>query len=136
MDSYDGIVSALETHSEALRDLMDKKAEMTSDRMMVLRMRLASLANGTVSLAMLSKAMVAQMGGVAGAASGTSFDAAHLRSLFTGEVREAEKLASVATDEQVAKEKCKDCAENGGVAPPAHLSMLVALGLACARWGA
>lgn len=130
LDSYDGIVGALETHSESLRDLMDKKADMMNDKMMLLRMRLAGLANGTVSLEMLSKAMVSQMGGVAGAAAGTSFDAAHLRSLFTGEVREAEKLAAVATDEEVQKAKCKDC---GGAGWSAHLSSLIALSVS-AMW--
>jgi len=111
LDSYDGIVSALETHSETLRNLMDAKHEKVQDRMQALKMRLAALANGTVSLQLLSKAMVGQMSGLAKQGEGMSFNAAHLRKLFTGEVREAEKLESVATDEQVAKEKCKDCGE-------------------------
>jgi len=130
LDSYDGIVSALETHSETLRNLMDKKQEMAQGRMEALKMRLAALSNGTVSLALLSKAMVGQMSGLAKQGEDMSFNAAHLRKLFTGEVREAEKLSSVAADEQLAKEKCKDCA----AAWSSHLSVLVALGLVSVWW--
>merc|ERR1719482_1352977 len=43
LDSYDGIVGALETHSETLRDLMEKKQEIIQNRMQTLRMRLAAL---------------------------------------------------------------------------------------------
>lgn len=129
LDSYDAIVAALETHSETLRDKMDKKHEMVGDKIQQLRMRLASLANGTVSLNMMSKEMVKQMNGVAKAGEETSFNAAHLRKLFTGGVREAEKLASVAADTELAKEKCKDCKENS--AWSSHVSALVILGFAC-----
>jgi hypothetical protein len=111
LDSYDKIVSALEEHSETLRNLMDKKHESVGERMQKLRMRLAKLANGTVSLELLSKSMVQMMGGVAQQGENVAFNAAHLRKLFTGEIREAEKLAAVATDEEVAHEKCKDCEE-------------------------
>lgn len=102
--------------------------------MQVLRMRLAALANGTVSLEMLSKAMVGQMNGLATSGQETSFNAAHLRKLFTGDYREAEKLASVAADTELQKEKCKDCSVEALAWSP-HLSALVAavaLGLACA----
>jgi hypothetical protein len=135
LDSYDGIVSALETHSETLRDLMDKKYGTVQDRMQVLKMRLAALANGTVSLEMLSKAMVSQMGGVAKQGQEVAFNAAHLRKLFTGDYREAEKLASVATDTQLQKEKCKNCGEDvEALATSSHLSMLVILAFASVWW--
>lgn len=114
LDSYDGIVGALETHSETLRNMMDNKQTLIEDRMNNMKTRLADLANGTVSLELLSKGMVAQLDGVARAGEGTSYNAAHLRKLFTGDVRESQKLAQVATDEQVATLKCKDC-EKGGI---------------------
>lgn len=132
LDSYDGIVTALETHSESLRNMMDKKHESVEGRMQQLRQRLATLGNGTVTLEKLSNAMVEQMNGVAGAGEKVSFDAAHLRKLWTGEVREAEELEKVATDEQIAKRKCKSCIENG--AWSRHLSAGVAIVLAFAWW--
>jgi len=113
LDSYDGIVTALETHSETLRNMMDKKQTLIEDRMSNLKTRLADLANGTVSLELLSKGMVAQLDGVARAGEGTSYNAAHLRKLFTGDIRESNKLAQVATDEAVAALKCKDCQNSG-----------------------
>jgi len=93
---------------------MDKKQELVQDRMQQLRMRLAALANGTVSLELLSKAMVSQMNGLASAGETTAFNAAHLRKLFTGNAREAFKLAGVATDAEVARAKCKGCEEAEG----------------------
>jgi len=100
--------------------------------MQALRMRLAALANGTVSLEHLSKAMIGQMNGAAAGAAGTSFNAAHLRKLFTGEIREAQKLGSVAMDAELAKKKCEDCIENQ--AWSSHLSVLVALCVIGSRW--
>jgi len=132
LDSYDGIVSALEQHSESLRNLMDKKQELVGQRMQALRLRLAALSNGTVGLELMSKAMIAQMNGVAGNGEKTSFNAAHLRKLFTGEIREAQKLAGVATDAEVQKKKCESCIQ--AKAWSAHLSMLVVLFLASWCW--
>jgi hypothetical protein len=115
LDSYDGIVSALETHSEALRDALETKSEDIDGRMQAVRLRLAKVANGTVSLSLLSRGMLAQMEGLAKAGQDVAFNSAHIRKLFTGEIRDAEKLASVATDTQVAHEKCHDCEiENSG----------------------
>jgi len=114
---------------------MEKKHEKVSDRMEALRMRLSALANGTVSLEMLSKAMVGQMDGLAKSGQEASFNAAHLRKLFTGDYREAEKLASVAMDEQLQKEKCKNCEEGPEASAwSLHLNALVAavaLSLTC-----
>jgi len=131
LDSYDGIVSALEIHSETLRNMMDKKEEAMQDRVQALRMKLATLANGTVSLETFSKAMVSQMNGVSVAGEETAFNAAHLRKLFTGNVREAEKLASVATDTAVARKKCTNC-ENYSAST--HLSALIAFAFLSACW--
>lgn len=137
LDSYDGIVSALETHSETLRNMMDKKQDLVVDRMEALKMRLSALANGTVNLATMSKAMIGQLNGVATAGEGTSYNAAHLRKLWTGEVREAEKLEVVATDEKIQRAACKDCADADAKPDSAwssHLSVLVMLGLVVSQW--
>jgi len=119
LDSYDGIVAALETHSESLRNMMDNKQNLIEERMGNMRTRLSNLANGTVNLEMLSKGMIAQLDGVAKAGEGTSFQAAHLRKLFTGDVRESQKLEQVATDEAVASLRCKDCEKSSSLLSPA-----------------
>lgn len=134
LDSYDGIVSALETHSEKLRDLMESKHDQVETRMQNLRIRLAKIANGTVSLNLLSRGMVAQMQGLARAGQDVAFNAAHIRKLFTGQIRDAEKLASIAADTQLAHEKCKDCdIENMAWSP--HLSAWILLGVVVGAGG-
>lgn len=132
LDSYDGIVSALTSHAELLRGLMDKKEERVNERMMGLRMRLAALANGTVSLQLMSKAMLNQLSGVDKKNADTASEAAHLRNLFTGNIREAEKLTAVAADTETAKEKCKDCQPSQAHSTP--LSALLALCLVGLWW--
>jgi len=131
LDSYDGIVTALETHSETLRNMMDKKQELIQDRMENLKVRLSTLANGTVNLELLSKSMVGQLDGVAKAGEGVAYNAEHLRKLWTGDVREANKLASVATDEKIVQLNCKNC--KGGIleslAWSPHVSILAVFGL-------
>merc|ERR1719333_1236868 len=66
LDSYDQIVAALETHSEALRDLMDKKLDMVDARMTRLKQRMQNVGNGSQTLEMLSKGLIAEMNGVDG----------------------------------------------------------------------
>lgn len=112
LDSYDQIVTALESHSEALRSLMEKKLDMVDIRMGNMKQRLTTVGNGSQSLEMLSKGLVAQMNGVAWNADNAAYRAAHLRHLDTSNLREAEKLESVATEEKTAGEACKNC--NGG----------------------
>jgi len=111
LDSYDGIVSALETHSESLRDMMGKKSDLIDDDMEDLKMRLSKLANGTVSLSLLSKAMVSEMEKTAKEGGITAWEAAHMKGISLKDAREAEKLEAVALDTKVAAKKCKDCKE-------------------------
>lgn len=142
LDSYDGIVGKLETNSENLRNLMETKHEQVEDRMQALRLRLAKLANGTVSLSLMSKSMVAMAKKLASAGSDITFDASHMRKLFTGDIRTAEKLASTAADSIVAHEKCEDCKEAEGekseiknsAAWSSQLSALLAFGFTLLHW--
>jgi len=130
LDSYDGIVSALETHSETVRSVMEAKHTKMTERAQALRLRLAALSNGTVSLAMLSNAMVEQMNAVGADGQAQAFNAAHLRKLFTGDTLEAQKLAAVAMDAQLAKAKCKNCEGAESAAWTTHFSGLLVLALA------
>jgi hypothetical protein len=135
LDSYDGIVSGLETHSETLRNALQTKGEDIEHRMQELRLRLATIANGTVSLSLLSRGMLAQMEGLAKNGQEVAYNSAHLRKLFTGEIRDAEKLSSVATDTLVAHEECEGCQKSAeNAAWSTHLSALLSLCLAAAWW--
>lgn len=135
LDSYDGIVGGLETHSEALRDALQTKAEDIDTRMQTLRIRLAKIANGTVSLNLLSRGMLAQMQGLASAGQELAFNSAHIRKLFTGELRDAEQLATVGTDEIAAHERCHDCEkEKENSAWSTQLNILTALAVVLMRW--
>jgi len=109
LDSYDRIVSALETHSESLRDLMQAKHDTMQDKMGRMRMRLAALTNSTVSLEMMSKAIVKHLNSDDWIAGQTATEAGKLAHLFSGDLREAQKLSAVAKDAETAKKKCKDC---------------------------
>lgn len=127
LDSYDGITTALETHSEALREMMDKKQQLMQDNMEDLKVRLSSLANGTVSLGSLSKVMIKQMNEVAEEDENTAFEAAHLKSVSNGDAREAEKLEAVAVDAEAAKKECKDCAKANAVGTRLSAAALLSL---------
>jgi len=133
LDSYDGITTALETHSEALREMMDKKQQLMQDNMEDLKVRLSNLANGTVSLGALSKVMIKQMNEVAEEDENTAFEAAHLKSVSNGDAREAEKLEAVATDAEAAKKECKDCAKGSAIGSHISALSLVALALTFIR---
>jgi len=126
LDSYDGIVTTLEEHSEKLRDMMDKKEQLMKANVQDLKVRLGSLANATVSLEMLSKVMVANLTEEGRDVSRTAWEAAHAKAINMADIREAHVLQAVATDELVKAEKCKDC--QGG-AWKSHLSVLAALGV-------
>jgi hypothetical protein len=109
LDSYDQIVSALETHSESLRDLMEKKHDDMREKLSDIRMRLAALTNNTVSLEMLSKAMIKHLNSDDYIAGQTATEAGHLSHLFSADLREAQKLNEVAKNAALAKAACKDC---------------------------
>jgi len=126
LDSYDGIVTALETHSEKLRDVMSKKEKKMAGRMTNLTTRLAKLAAGAVSLKELSKHIVKNLLSVEKDGHKSAFDAAHLAAIKHDDVREAIKLESVKIDQTVAAEKCKDCSSGWS----SSVSLLVTLGLA------
>jgi len=111
LDSYDQIVSALETHSESLRDLMEKQHDDMREKLSNIRMRLAALTNNTVSLEMLSKAIVKHLNSDDYIAGQTATEAGHLAHLFTADLREAQKLNEVAKNAQLQKILCKDCKE-------------------------
>jgi len=112
LDSYDQIVSALETHSESLRDLMEKQHDDMREKLSSIRMRLAALTNNTVSLEMLSKAVVKHLNSDDYIAGQTATEAGHLAHLFSADLREAQKLNEVARNAELAKRLCKDCNEN------------------------
>jgi len=111
LDSYDQIVSALETHSESLRDLMEKQHDDMREKLSGIRMRLAALTNNTVSLEMLSKAVVKHLNSDDYIAGQTATEAGHLAHLFSADLREAQKLNEVAKNAQLQKLLCKDCKE-------------------------
>merc|ERR1719440_1507151 len=109
LDSYDGIIAGLETHSEKLRNLLETKQDNSESKMQELRIRLAKIANGSVDLQLMSKGMIAQMSGLARKGHELAYNATHLRKLFTGEIRDAEKLAAVEGDMVANAMKCEDC---------------------------
>merc|ERR1719446_547234 len=78
-------------------------------------MRLARMANGSVNLKLFSHYLLHRLEDENRGADEMAFDAAHLRGLFTGELRDAQRLASVALDTMVAKERCEDCHEGRDV---------------------
>jgi hypothetical protein len=133
LDSYDQIVTALETHSESLRDLIESKHDAMQDKMAKIRMRLSTLTNGTVNLEMLSKAVVKHLNSDNWVAGQTATEAGHLAHLFSGDLREAQKLNAVARDAATAAKKCKDCAENLAN-PGVQISVFALASIAALRW--
>lgn len=131
LDSYDGLVSKLEEHSEKLRDAMEQKSDFIDDKMMALKMRLHSLANNTVNLASLSHATYAQLQDADIHAGKSAFEAAKLAPVSHDDIREAIRVGALANDEETASLKCKDCQ---GSAWSSHLSALAILGLISAFW--
>lgn len=126
LDGYNNVVTALGKHSEGIKTLMDKKLDLLEDEKTNLKLRINNLANGTVSLGALSKAMVKGLQQTAKEGDATAFQVSHMKAVQHSEVREAEKLQAVAAEAQSAKLQ--------GAAWTKHLSVgVVALILALLR---
>jgi len=131
LDSYDQIVSALETHSEALRNLFSDKHDEMNDHLEKVRGRLSLLTKGSVSLEDMSKSLVKHLNSDNYIAGETATEAGHMAHLFSGDLREAQKLNAVARDAAIAKKKCQDCE---GAAKRALQISTILLASLIARW--
>lgn len=109
LDSYDGIVGALESHSDTLRNLLAKKAEAMDMKMNIIRMRIGALAYQTGTLRLLTKGHTLKLYQLLKAAGDEAAAAALLKGIHGDDIREALKLEAVAVDTMTQKEKCKDC---------------------------
>merc|ERR1719198_2728317 len=102
-----------------------------TDKLEKVRGRLSVLTNGTVSLEMMSKALVKHLNSDNYIAGQTATEAGHLAHLFSGDLREAQKLNAVARDAKLAGQKCKDCEGVANRTLPIGVMLLVSL---LARW--
>jgi hypothetical protein len=112
LDSYDQIVTALETHAENLREVMESKHDAMQDKMSKIRLRLSALTNNTVNLEMLSKAVVKHLNSDNWVAGQSATEAGRLAHLFSGDLREAHRLNAVARDAHTFAKRCKNCIDN------------------------
>lgn len=118
LDSYDGIVSALETHSESVRNLLEKKADIMDTKIGIMRMRLAGLAYETGTLHLMTKGQQIKLYKLLKATGDEVAAAAALHGIYGSDVRDAKKLGAVAADEMAAAEKCKNCNGARGIGFP------------------
>jgi len=112
LDTYNSIVTGLETHSESLRELMEKKHDNMQLKIADIRSRLAALTNNTINLEDMSKALVKHLNSDDFIAGQTATAAGAIGTLSKGDLRKAQKLNSVAEDAKTMAKECKDCEKN------------------------
>jgi hypothetical protein len=117
LDSYDGIVGALETHAGSLRSLLESKADDQERKLTIIRYRLMKLAEKTGTIQLLSKDQQLKLVDLLKAAGLSADGAARLRSVNGDDVREANKLSAVAADTLHRKRECENCIKNSAWMP-------------------
>mmetsp|Transcript_80835 Transcript_80835/g.148152 ORF Transcript_80835/g.148152 Transcript_80835/m.148152 type:complete len:343 (-) Transcript_80835:29-1057(-) len=111
LDSYNTIIGALENHSENLRNMLDSKADLIDSRLSLINIRLSALGTDAQDLVSFMKKTDDANAATLQKAKVLAAEAGHLGIRGDGDMREAERLVGVATEEKTQNEKaeCKDC---------------------------
>lgn len=109
LESYNTIVGALENHSDNLRNLFDEKADLIDARLEGINLRLSLLGQDSQDVAAFMRQTNDQNQHTLQNAEAVASGIGHMNQNGAKDLRQAERLVGVETEEKVANEKCKDC---------------------------